>query len=318
MTTAGVIPGPDRLRGDGTRAMYPHTSGYVERDGVRTFYEVYGDGEPTIFFLPTWSLVHSRVWKAQIAYFARHHRVLLFDGRGNGRSDRPLDAEAYQPWEFSNDALAVMDATGTDRAVLVSTSLGTIWNLVLCAGSPERVLASVFVGPTTYAVSDPFPDWARAPFNERLESYEGADRYNRHYIRDHYEEFARWWCERCVPEPHSTRPIEFSVDMALDTTPEVIMATIDSWAADAVSCAADAMRAGVAAQRRLAEQVRCPTLVVQGELEEICMPHWAEALAADTGGELLMMDDTGHSPAGRKPVAFNLALRDFVDRVAAR
>jgi hypothetical protein len=43
-----------------SRARYPDESGYVARDGVRTFYEVYGDGEPTVLLLPTWSIVHSR------------------------------------------------------------------------------------------------------------------------------------------------------------------------------------------------------------------------------------------------------------------
>ena len=62
---------------------------------MRVFWERYGDGEPTILFLPTWSIVHSRCWKAQIPYFARHSRVLTFDGRGNGRSDRPAEPERY-------------------------------------------------------------------------------------------------------------------------------------------------------------------------------------------------------------------------------
>ena len=56
---------------------------------MRVFYEVYGSGEPTILFCPTWTLVHSRVWKMQIPYLARHHRVVVFDPRGNGKSDRP-------------------------------------------------------------------------------------------------------------------------------------------------------------------------------------------------------------------------------------
>ena len=72
-----------------TRARYPDREGFVERDGVRVFYEVYGDGEPTILLLPTWSIIHSRFWKAQIPYLARRFRVITFDGRGNGRSDRP-------------------------------------------------------------------------------------------------------------------------------------------------------------------------------------------------------------------------------------
>ncbi len=72
-----------------TRARYPDLDGYVERDGVRSFYEVYGEGEPTVLLMPTWSIIHSRHWKMQIPYLARHCRVLTFDGRGNGRSDRP-------------------------------------------------------------------------------------------------------------------------------------------------------------------------------------------------------------------------------------
>ena len=83
-----------------TRARYPDETGYAERGGVRVFWERYGEGEPAVLFLPTWSIVHSRVWKAQIPYFARRGRVLTFDGRGNGRSDRPTEPEAYAPSEF--------------------------------------------------------------------------------------------------------------------------------------------------------------------------------------------------------------------------
>src|ERR671922_363167 len=107
-----------------TRARYPDKDGYVERDGVRIFYEVYGTGEPTVLLLPTWSLLHSRHWKMQIPYLARHCRVLTFDGRGNGRSDRPTEPEAYLEREFAADALAVMDATETERAVIIGFSMG--------------------------------------------------------------------------------------------------------------------------------------------------------------------------------------------------
>src|SRR3954467_12908063 len=112
-----------------TRARYPDESGYVERDGVRLHYEVYGSGEPAILLLPTWSIVHSRHWKMQVPYLADHARVLTFDGRGNGASDRPPDG--YEEREFAADALAVMDATDTDRAVLVSLSAGARWALLL-------------------------------------------------------------------------------------------------------------------------------------------------------------------------------------------
>jgi hypothetical protein len=56
------------------RACQPSRDGYVERDGVKVHYEVYGDGEPTVLLLPTWSIIHSRHWKMQIPYLARHCR----------------------------------------------------------------------------------------------------------------------------------------------------------------------------------------------------------------------------------------------------
>ena len=109
-----------------SRARYPDSEGYVERAGVRIFYEVYGEGEHTILLLPTWSIIHSRHWKGQIPYLARHFRVVTFDGRGNGRSDRPRGPEAYLAREFADDALAVMDATGTESALLVASPAAPI------------------------------------------------------------------------------------------------------------------------------------------------------------------------------------------------
>src|SRR5688572_19635719 len=112
------------------RARYPDQEGYIERDGVRVHYELFGNGEPTLVLLPPWSIVHSHVWKNQVPYLARHFRVLTFDGRGNGMSDSPESPDAYGTRVTAEDALAVMDATGTDQAVFVSFSQSTSCNLI--------------------------------------------------------------------------------------------------------------------------------------------------------------------------------------------
>src|SRR5437763_15212284 len=112
MSTPAITSAPPELSAEQSRARYPDSEGYVERDGVRIFYERYGEGERTILLLPTWSIIHSRFWKGQIPYLARHFQVLTFDGRGNGRSDRPPEPEAYAEQEFADDALAVLHAVG--------------------------------------------------------------------------------------------------------------------------------------------------------------------------------------------------------------
>jgi pimeloyl-ACP methyl ester carboxylesterase len=97
------------------RAREADLTGTVERDGVRIAWEVHGQGEASLLLLPAWSIVHSRLWKAQVPYLARHFRVVTFDARGNGRSDRPSGAEAYRTDELVADALAVMDATAISQ-----------------------------------------------------------------------------------------------------------------------------------------------------------------------------------------------------------
>ena len=73
----------------------PMLTGHAERDGQHLYFEVYGDGDETLFLLPPWSIVHSRHWKMQIPYLARHFRVLVMDGLGNGGSDRCRDPRRY-------------------------------------------------------------------------------------------------------------------------------------------------------------------------------------------------------------------------------
>ena len=75
-----------------TRARYPDADGYVERDGVRVFWEAYGDAPTTFLLFPPSPISHSRLWKAQIPYLSRHFRVVVFDPRGNGLSDRPTES----------------------------------------------------------------------------------------------------------------------------------------------------------------------------------------------------------------------------------
>jgi pimeloyl-ACP methyl ester carboxylesterase/predicted glycosyltransferase len=280
-----------------TRARYPDTSGYVERDGVRLYYEVYGAGEPTVLLLPTWSIIHSRHWKMQIPYLARHCRVVTFDGRGNGRSDRP--ASGYEEREFAADALAVMDATATERAVLVSLSMGAQRALLLAAEHPERVESAVFIAPAV-PLGTALAPRIGYPFDEPLDSDEGWAKYNRYYWLKDYRGFLEFFFAQMFTEPHSTKPIEDCVGWGLETTPETLAATklVEELTEHDV--------------RELCRGVRCPVLVIQGTADAITGPRRGIALAEATGGELVLLEGSGHGPHVRDPVKVNLLLRELV------
>ena len=151
------------------RAREPDYTGRVERDGVRVGYEVFGAGEAMILLFTSWAIVHARQWKAQVPYLSRHFRVITVEGRGNGRADRPDAAEAYRDREYVDDAMAVMDAVGVDRAVAVGVSLGGRHALQLAAWYPDRVAGVVAIGA---ALPWPLPP----DFDEQKPSYEGGRR----------------------------------------------------------------------------------------------------------------------------------------------
>jgi hypothetical protein len=64
------------------RARLPDSDGLVTRDGVNLAYEIYGDAPDTMLFIPPWSIVHSRIYKAQFPTFSERFRCITYDGRG--------------------------------------------------------------------------------------------------------------------------------------------------------------------------------------------------------------------------------------------
>jgi pimeloyl-ACP methyl ester carboxylesterase len=285
--------------GEQMRARYPDVEGFVERDGVRIAYEVYGEGGPTLLFVPTWQIVHSRLWKAQIPYFARHGRVLTFDPRGNGKSDRPATSAAFDEREAAKNIIAVMDATSTDRATLVTLSLGAQRGLIVTAEHPDRVDGLVLLGPGL-----PIGERPRErsfSFDDVLDTDEGWAKNNIHYWRRDFDGYLQFFFSRCFTEPHSTKQIEDCVGWGHEIGAETLILGESA--------------AGLTADEtlELAARVRCPVLVVVGDEDAITGPGPGIALAAAVpGARLVTVEGGGHIPDARDPVQANLLIRDFV------
>jgi pimeloyl-ACP methyl ester carboxylesterase len=290
------------VRAEQSRARYPDDEGYVERDGVRVFWERYGEGEPAILFMAPGVLVHSRAWKGQAPYFARRHRVLLFDPRGNGRSDRPLEPEAYSEAEIAADALAVMDASGTERAIFVAIGRGVYRALLAAAEHPDRVLGLMLAAPDWWLR----PEFVEAFLAEPHEEYgDGWDRLSPHYFRRDWEGFLSWWMPLGLPQPHSAKAIEDAVAWGRETDAEVFFV------------AAQGRGLGGHELREAAGAVECPAVVIEPELDLVAPPGQARVVADAIGCDVLHFTRAGHAVNGRDPIRFNLALREFVERVGA-
>jgi len=283
-----------------TRARYPDADGYLDRDGVRIYYEVYGTGEPTFLLFPTWEIVHSRAWKFQIPYLARHGRVVTFDRRGNGRSDRPGDVRAYDRRATADDALAVLDEAGADRVVLVSWC-GSGEDLLFAAEHPERVAGLVLIAPDLLVTEEPADEEGPYSFDEEPVTADGWAKWNRHYWLRNWPGFLEFFFAKTFTEPHSTKQIEDSVGWGLQTDSRTIVRGMDAeWFNDRDSTL------------RLCARVRCPALVIQGTADAVVGPARGAAVAAAIpGARLVTVEGSGHAPHIRDPVRANLAIRDF-------
>jgi pimeloyl-ACP methyl ester carboxylesterase/predicted glycosyltransferase len=292
-----------------TPARVPDQQGFVERDGVRVHWEAYGVGGPAILLMPTWSVIHSRHWKAQIHYLARHFRVVAYDGRGNGLSDRPQVASAYAAREFVADAVAVLDAAAVESACVAGLSMGGMRALLLAAAHPERV-DGVFLIDATIPLLTPGPP-ARDDFgfDDVRDHYDGWAKYNRHYWRQDHRGFLEFFFAQVFPEPHSTKQIDDCVAWGLDTTPETLILTMDG---------GDSGLPDKEAVERMCRSIRRPVCVIHGSRDAIVPFARGERVAELTGAEFVRLEGSGHAPTARDPVRVNLLLREFAERVAGR
>ena len=195
--------------------------------------------------------------------------MVTADPRGNGRSGRPRGAAAYTDELNAADALAVLDATGTDSAFLVALCSGVRWALLLNELAPERVRGLVAIAPNL------------APFAQHPAPFEMV--YDEQW-RGRYDDWAHYHSELMVPEPHSSKVYDDMVEWALQTDAEVIIDRLHT--AERGSELEDAVA--------LVEGLRCPVLVLHGT-EDRCQPVERGRRFAELAGARLVR------AGGRRP-----------------
>ncbi len=112
---------------------------------IRINYELEGEGEPLLMIMGFGSGIEG--WHYQAPFFVRHFRVITFDNRGVGKSDKP--GGPYTTAMMADDAVHLMDHLGIDRANVMGASMGGMIAQELAINHPERVIRLVLA--CTYA-----------------------------------------------------------------------------------------------------------------------------------------------------------------------
>jgi len=284
------------------RARYADEQGHVESDGLRIFYELYDNDAPTLLMMPPIAFSHSRIWKGAVPFLSRHFRVLTFDGRGNGKSDRPSQPSAYGPEQFMADALIVMDHTATERAIVVVLGPRAICGVRLAVDHPERVAGLALLAPDLFADREFAEAWRTGP----QDHYSGFAAFNPHLMRTDWPAFLDAWSRVMFPHPHSSRQTEDMIAYGLETDGDTFVASTRGTRYPPRQTVLE-----------LAARLRCPCVVTQWG-----HPMWpvrtSDAFAEASGSPLVIFDGLGPAVTSRWPVATNLLLREFADSIRDR
>ncbi len=109
------------------------------RDGIRLHYEVLGRANAPVVLMIQGLGADKHGWDMQRIPLALQYRVIAFDNRGAGRSDKPFTD--YSLEQMADDAIAVLDAAGADRAHVVGASMGGALAQIIGLKYPERVIS---------------------------------------------------------------------------------------------------------------------------------------------------------------------------------
>jgi pimeloyl-ACP methyl ester carboxylesterase len=254
-------------------------------DGTRIAWSEQGDGHP-LLLIHGLGYAGSWGWGPVLAPLARRFRVLTFDNRGIGGSDRPPGP--YSAALMADDALAVLQAAEVDGAHVVGTSLGGMvaqelalrhsWavdNLVLACTTPGGTNAYPMPEQTVRLITQPLD----LPPLERFKVF----------VRN------------ALSEPYDETMVEQLAQTRIEEAQP-----LDAWQAQAA--------AGIThdALNRLAG-IRAPTLVVTGTADEVVDPRNSELLAdLIPNARLERVEGAGHLFFWQEPERFVSLLGEFL------
>lgn len=257
----------------------------VDIAGGEIYYEMTGEGDPIVFVSGLGGV--GRYWEPQVAVFRRRFRVITYDQRGTGASDRVQR-------KFSLDEMAaelgqLMDALGMPRAHIVGLSTGGAIGQTLAIEQPNRVNRLVMC--STWTHRDP---WFRRLFEARRLMYQTAG--NELHAMFH----PLWLYPPDYVNEHDAEIDDERRRSAANAPPvEVSIARIDAL---------------LAFDRRAhLERIKAPTLIIASDNDYITPSYYAKSLnQAIPGSKLEIVQGGGHSISKTRPETFNRLVMDFL------
>jgi pimeloyl-ACP methyl ester carboxylesterase len=247
-------------------------------DGVELAFEVHNSQASGLPLLLTHGFgATAGMWNRNIEALSVDRPVIVWDQRGHGSSDAPLDMACYSEEISVGDMAAILDAVGVDRAVVGGMSLGGYLSLAFHLAHPQRVAALVLVdtGPG-YRKDEPRDKWnawveRRAQALEQGKTRAGGSAELAQAVHEHPEGL-----------PRAARGVMAQKDARVITS-------LDS--------------------------IAVPTLVVVGAQDTDFLAGAEYMHRHIPNSRKVVIDDAGHAANMDQPEVFNAAVRELLDQL---
>lgn len=265
----------------------------VRVNDIDIYYEVHGQGEPLLLIMGLGAAATG--WEAQIPDFSRHYRVIAFDNRGAGRTDKPQ--EPYTIPQMADDAAGLLDALGIDSAHVYGMSMGGMIAQELALRHPQKVRTLILGattpgGPRAVTVG---PEVVRQWMSAATLPPEQAIEVGLTFL--YSDEFIARNRERLIQ-----RALELQhLQPPMDALQRQFAAVMQFNAYDRLG------------------QIRAPTLIITGTDDKVVPPVNSRILAERIpGAELLELPGAGHGFLMERAAEANAAVLAFLERHRSR
>lgn len=258
---------------------------YFRNDGCQLHYEEYGFGTPVVLLHGLGS--STRDWENQKSALAAHYKVILFDLRGHGRSDRPR--ENYSIEGFADDVLALLDQLQLQQVHLVGISMGGMVAFQLAVDQPQRLLSLTIVNSSPEV---------------KVDSLASALQIGKRWLFSRLlsmQSIGRMISKLLFPEPGQVAMRDEVVERWRLNDKHAYLASLDAII-------------GWGVRGRLAA-IPCPVLVIAADQDYTPVTQKAAYVAELPDARLLVIEDSHHATPIDQPQRFNAALLEFLDNL---
>ena len=271
---------------------------YLDFKSTKVYYTDFGDSTKTVIVFIHGLASSSKIYKTQISYFSKTHRVVAFDLLGHGYSYSPSINEADYSVSGQTDILAaLLDHLHISHATLVAWSLGGFIAGEFTHRYPRKVDSLVLIGTSAMFI---------APNDDPVVDYPAA------LPRSAYEQWASGWTD--YPRAYS---ISFALSQYPESTPIDYPEYVAEAMQDALSVSAEVIKASIALmdQRPYYREIGVPVFVAHGANDTNVKVDASRWTYENVGGAktLKIYENTGHVPFVVKAEEFNKDMATFLN-----